>query len=71
MGMEKYNVYETENLDADTCPICKAPLQVEGKIKLCPKHGSAPFEKKDSTTGGSMPEDKTAASGVRCKRTDS
>lgn len=50
--MEKYAVDETtEQVDlekraAQGCPECGSKLERHGNVLICPKHGSAPFEKK-------------------------
>lgn len=49
--MEKLGVdegVEQEKLEkaaADGCPECGAPVTRHGNILVCPKHGTAPFEK--------------------------
>lgn len=62
--MKKFGVFETENAHAKRCPICGKMLQVEGQVKLCPKHGSAPFEKKASDNGRTMSEDQRTSPGI-------
>ncbi len=48
--MHKYGVDETptegqkEAQQASACPKCGQQLLVEGKVRLCPTHGSEPFE---------------------------
>jgi ribosomal protein L37E len=48
--MIKYGVDETpsegqkEAQASVTCPKCGQQLIVEGKVRLCPVHGSEPFE---------------------------
>jgi len=50
--MKKYGVDETPTTGQKTaavlskCPVCGKPLIKEGKVLLCPKHGSEPFESK-------------------------
>jgi hypothetical protein len=52
-GMTKFGVDETtgvnqeklEKAAAEGCPECGEKLTKHGSVLLCPKHGSAPFEK--------------------------
>lgn len=54
--MNKYGVDETpaegrkEAQQVSSCPKCGQNLIVEGKVRLCPKHGSEPFEAHDRTS---------------------
>ncbi len=51
--MEKYGVEqeeedETKTADEKTaCPKCGQEVEKHGSVKICPKDGSEPFEKKD------------------------
>jgi len=50
--MEKYGVEEKKPKDktaADDkrCPECGETVEQHGKVKICPKDGSEPFEKKE------------------------
>lgn len=47
--MQKYGVLEStagdkQAGDSKTCPRCGQELRIEGPTRLCPTHGSAPFE---------------------------
>lgn len=42
-SMEKYGV-EEKILPVDYCPRCGAAVEQHGHVKLCPIHGSEPFE---------------------------
>jgi hypothetical protein len=50
--MDKFGVDETadqsvmEKAAAEGCPLCGAAVTRHGNIMVCPKHGTAPFEKK-------------------------
>ena len=50
-GMSKFAVDESANqvdlekVAAKGCPECGATLERHGNVLMCPKHGSAPFEK--------------------------
>jgi hypothetical protein len=49
-GMTKYAVEEERSggktaSKGVTCPLCGTPAEVYGRVVLCPKHGSAPFER--------------------------
>jgi len=50
--MDKFGVDETvdtsamEKAAAEGCPECGAPVARHGNVLVCPKHGTAPFEKK-------------------------
>ncbi len=50
--MEKYAVDESVNQEtmekaaAQGCPECGAKCERHGNTLICPRHGSAPFEKK-------------------------
>jgi len=48
--MQKYGVLEStpgdkQAGDSKTCPLCGQALLLEGSIRLCTTHGSAPFER--------------------------
>lgn len=43
---ESVNQEELEKVAAQGCPECGEPVRREGNILICPKHGTAPFEKK-------------------------
>lgn len=51
--MDKYGVEEekkdgTKTADEETtCPECGQEVEKHGNVKICPKDGSGPFEKKD------------------------
>ena len=49
-GMDKFGVDQSadENLEkkaADGCPLCGAKPTVHGRVLICPRHGSEPFER--------------------------
>ena len=56
-GMSKYAVDESvdqeqlEKAAAQGCPECGAKCERHGNTLLCPKHGSAPFEKQKENGG--------------------
>lgn len=49
--MEKFGVDQTpapgekKASEQDTCPICGKTLTKAGAVRLCPTHGSKPFER--------------------------
>ena len=45
--MQKYAVDENIDLDRKTCPECGKILEHNGRVLLCPLHGSRPFERSD------------------------
>jgi len=51
--MEKYGVDEEQPVTSkqanavDKCPKCGAPVIKHGRLRLCPSHGSEPFEYSD------------------------
>lgn len=49
--MDKYGVDETEQTEKtgqekriETCPCCGATIEHHGKIRVCPRCGTKPFE---------------------------
>jgi len=44
--MDKYGVKEKQS-EKVRCPNCNSLLEKHGKVLLCPKCGSEPFEEKD------------------------
>lgn len=50
--MNKFGVDEdmdsemAEQAQAQGCPICHSPVKRDGNVVRCPKHGSAPFERR-------------------------
>lgn len=55
--MDKYGVDEAvdqeklEKQASEGCPECGSPVERHGSTLLCPKCGSAPFEKKEEKKG--------------------
>jgi len=43
---ESVNQSSMEKAAAEGCPECGAAVTRHGNILVCPKHGTAPFEKK-------------------------
>lgn len=53
--MEKYGVSENEDLQKsaednkeEKCPDCGKKVEKHGSVSICPKHGTEPFEKKET-----------------------
>lgn len=43
-GVDEVAPSDKQATDTKTCPLCGQALTIEGSIRLCPKHGSRPFE---------------------------
>lgn len=56
--MEKYGVDESvdaglmEKAASEGCPECGAKVKREGNLLICPRCGTAPFEKAKKENGG-------------------
>ena len=55
--MDKYGVAEDEDLKKtasedevkkESCPDCGKKVEKHGSVSICPKHGTEPFEKKET-----------------------